>query len=115
MFDESADITDIYLASDLLITDYSSVMFDYSLLRRPMYFYCYDLAKYKNVLRGFYFDFEETAPGPVSLTTKQLVQDIKTGLTERYKDKYDKFVEKYNPWDDGHAAEKIIGCLFREG
>lgn len=115
VFDESTDITDIYLASDILITDYSSVMFDYSLLRRPMYFYCYDLARYKNVLRGFYFDFEETAPGPVSLTTKQLVQDIKNGLSEKYKDKYDDFVEKYNPWDDGHAAEKIIECLFKEG
>ncbi|MCI8307703.1 MAG: bifunctional glycosyltransferase family 2 protein/CDP-glycerol:glycerophosphate glycerophosphotransferase [Lachnospiraceae bacterium] len=115
VFDEAADITDIYLASDMLITDYSSVMFDYSLLRRPMYFYCYDLAKYKNVLRGFYFDFEETAPGPISLTTKQLVQDMKTGLSEKYKDKYDNFVEKYNPWDDGHASEKIIGCLFKEG
>lgn len=115
VFDESTDITDIYLASDLLITDYSSVMFDYSLLKRPMYFYCYDLAKYKNVLRGFYFDFEETAPGPVSLTTKQLVQDIKNGFSEKYKDKYDNFVEKYNPWDDGHAAEKIIEYLFKEG
>ena len=53
----SEDISLLYLVSDLLITDYSSVMFDYSLLRRPMIFYCYDLQEYKDSLRGFYFDF----------------------------------------------------------
>lgn len=115
VFDQSEDITEIYLASDILITDYSSVMFDYSLLNRPMYFYCYDLFKYKNTLRGFYFDFEKTAPGPISLTTEKLVEDIKNGVTEDHRGRYESFVEKYNPWDDGHASEKTIQYLFRSG
>ena len=57
-FDQSFDIAELFLVSDMLITDYSSVMFDYSILRRPMLFYAYDLEKYKNDLRGFYFDYE---------------------------------------------------------
>ena len=107
-FDESKDISDIYLVSDILITDYSSVMFDYSLLKRPMYFYCYDLERYKNILRGFYFDFENEAPGPISLTTTDLINDIKGHRHEEYKDKYDAFTEKYNPWDDGCASQKVV-------
>ena len=114
IFDQSEDITDIYLASDILITDYSSVMFDYSILKRPMYFYCYDLLKYKNTLRGFYFDFEKTAPGPISLTTEQLVEDINRGITEENERKYDAFVAKYNPWDDGHASENVVRHLFEK-
>ncbi len=107
-FDESKDISDIYLVSDILITDYSSVMFDYSLLKRPMYFYCYDLERYKNILRGFYFDFENEAPGPISLTTTDLINDIKGHRHEEYKDKYDAFTKKYNPWDDGCASQKVV-------
>ena len=54
-FDKSYDISYLYLISDMLVTDYSSVMFDYSILRRPMFFYCYDLCEYKDKLRGILF------------------------------------------------------------
>ena len=112
VYNQSVDIASLYLVSDMLITDYSSVMFDYSLLDRPMYFYCYDLQKYKNVLRGFYFDFENSAPGPVSVTTLSLVDDI---INERHKDfaeKYGEFKRCYNPWDDGLSSSKVIDVLF---
>lgn len=112
--DESVDIADLYLVSDILITDYSSVMFDYSLLDRPMYFYCHDIKKYKNVLRGFYFDFEQTAPGPISVTMEQLISDIKNEEHKNYSDRYTEFKEKYNPWDDGQASLKVIKTLFEE-
>lgn len=114
-FDESMDISDIYLVSDILITDYSSVMFDYSILRRPMYFYCYDIEKYKNVLRGFYFDFEDEAPGPISFTTGALIDDIKADRAGEYREKYERFNEKYNPWDNGEASKKVLEYLFKEG
>ena len=52
-YDMSYDISLLYLVSDMLITDYSSVMFDYSILKRPILFYCYDLNEYKNTLRDF--------------------------------------------------------------
>ena len=73
-----------------------------------MYFYCYDLERYKNILRGFYFDFENEAPGPISLTTTDLINDIKGHRHEEYKDTYDAFTEKYNPWDDGCASQKVV-------
>lgn len=76
-FTAQAEISSLYLAADALITDYSSVMFDYSLLGRPMFFYAYDLEKYRDELRGFYFDFLEEAPGPVSQTTEELIRDIR--------------------------------------
>ena len=76
-FDETKDIAWLYLVSDMLITDYSSVMFDYSILNRPMLFFAYDLEDYKENLRGFYFDFVNDIPGPISRDTDQLIKDIK--------------------------------------
>ena len=73
---QNKDITDLYLVSDMLITDYSSVMFDYSILNRPMFFFMYDLESYRDELRGFYFDILKELPGPVSKTTEKLIDDI---------------------------------------
>ncbi|MDR3084521.1 MAG: CDP-glycerol glycerophosphotransferase family protein, partial [Streptomyces sp.] len=61
---EYPDIADLYVAADIMITDYSSVMFDYAHLKRPMLFFTYDLEHYRDTLRGFYFDFEQDSPGP---------------------------------------------------
>ena len=65
-FEADQDISDLYLVSDMLITDYSSVMFDYCILNRPMFFFMYDLEEYRDELRGFYFDVLEEIPGPIS-------------------------------------------------
>lgn len=110
-YDLSYDIAELYLVSDLLITDYSSVMFDYSLLKRPMFFYAYDLENYKNNLRGFYFDFIQEAPGPISLTTEDLIDDIKNYRPEEYVEKYKAFSQKYNHLDDGTASKQIISLI----
>lgn len=107
-FDEKVDIARLYLAADLLITDYSSVMFDYSILQRPMFFFAYDLEDYKDSLRGFYFDFLEEAPGPISKDTEQLLTDILHYEKSQWQEKYEAFHEKYNHVDDGRAAEKIL-------
>lgn len=109
--DKSYDIAWLYLLADRLITDYSSVMFDYSILKRPMFFFAYDLENYKNNLRGFYFDLLEEAPGPVSLTTSQLINQMKEYRSEAYEEKYHAFCEKYNPFDNGHASEKVINII----
>lgn len=112
-FDASYDISGMYLVSDMLITDYSSVMFDYSVLKRPILFYCYDLEKYKNQLRGFYFDFQKEAPGPISETTQALIADIIHYRARDYEEKYKAFSEKYNPWDDGQASGKVVDLIER--
>ena len=111
-FDASYDIAELYLAADLLITDYSSVMFDYSLLRRPMFFYAYDLEEYKDQLRGFYFDFIEEAPGPIVTSTKLLVDEIRNYKFEHYEDKYRAFCEKYNHADSGEASKKVVDLIL---
>lgn len=110
-YDLSYDISTLYLVSDMLITDYSSVMFDYSILKRPMFFYCYDLEEYKDNLRGFYFDFLEEAPGPVVLTTQVLIEEIKNYNKDEYRLKYEAFHRKYNHADDGNASKKVIEII----
>lgn len=107
-FDETKDIAWLYLVSDMMITDYSSVMFDYSILRRPMFFFAYDLEDYKDNLRGFYFDFVNEVPGPISRDTDQLIEDILTYDADQWRDKYDTYHEKFNSRDDGKASDKIV-------
>lgn len=111
VFDNSYDIADLYLVSDMLITDYSSVMFDYSLLKRPMLFYAYDLEQYKNILRGFYFDFEKEAPGPIFTTAEDFIMNVKNYEPSIYKDKYTAFEKKYHLYERGNASEQVIQLL----
>src|SRR5699024_4659647 len=67
------DIAELYLVSDILITDYSSVFFDYANLKRPILFYTYDLEKYRTQLRGFYLNMEKDLPGPLLETSEEVV------------------------------------------
>jgi len=76
-FSAYSDISDLYLISDVLITDYSSVFFDYANLRKPILFFTYDLKKYRDELRGFYFNFEEQAPGPLLKNTNDIITYLK--------------------------------------
>lgn len=108
------DISELYLISDILITDYSSVFFDYANLRRPMLFYTYDLEKYRDILRGFYFDIEKEVPGPLLYTTEEVVDAIKRidTVNREYSQRYDRFYHRFCEWEDGHAAEKVVKSVF---
>lgn len=108
------DIARLYLISDILVTDYSSVFFDYANLKRPMLFYTYDLEKYRDVLHGFYIDMEEELPGPMLFTTEEVVDAIRKlpELEDKYKEKYDVFYEKYCGWEDGNASKKVVEAVF---
>ena len=86
-------------------------MFDYSILGRPMYFFAYDLDKYANTLRGFYFDYEEEMPGPIVKTTDDLITAITDHDPAVYDLRYQKFREKYNPFDDGRACTHIFSLM----
>lgn len=113
-FDETKDIAFLYLAADLLITDYSSVMFDYSLLRRPMLFFAYDLDNYRENLRGFYFDFLDEVPGPISRDTEQLIEDIEHYADKEWTEKYDAFTKKYHQFETGTASRQVLKTLGLE-
>ncbi len=108
------DISELYLISDYLITDYSSVFFDYANLKRPMLFFTYDLEKYRDVLRGFYIDIEEELPGPLLFTTEEIIDAFNNidQIEDEYKEKYKAFYEKYCSWEDGQASGKVANEVF---
>lgn len=116
-YDVSAygDIAELYLISDLLITDYSSVFFDYAHLNRPMLFFTYDLEKYASILRGFYFDFEAVVPGPLLKESDQVIDYIEDIATQskQYEEKYTAFQERFCSLDDGKASQRVVDGLFR--
>ncbi|WP_067453821.1 CDP-glycerol glycerophosphotransferase family protein [Actinomadura macra] len=109
------DITELYLIADMMISDYSSVMFDYANTGRPMLFFTYDLADYRDRLRGFYFDFEAEAPGPLVETSDALIEAIRDveSATAGHQDRYKEFVNRFCPLDDGHAAARTVDHVFR--
>ena len=116
-FDESKydDIAELYLISDILITDYSSVFFDYANLKRPMLFYTYDLDSYGDVIRGFYFDMENNVPGPLLFTTEEVIDSIKNieKIKEEYKEKYEEFYETFCSLEEGNASQKIVERIWK--
>lgn len=108
------DIADLYLISNILITDYSSAMFDYAILKRPMIFYDYDYDKYTKDVRGLYFNFKELAPGPIAFTTDQVINQLDEILAGHWKmnKNYRHLISKFTKWDDGHATERAVQQLF---
>ena len=109
--DHTWDIQELYLISDMLITDYSSVMFDYPLLERPMLIFASDYENYKNNLRGFYFDLFDEFPGPISQTTEDLIREIKFYDFENYVDKYQSFLKKFTEYESGNASKQIVNLI----
>ena len=109
------DVSRLYVISDLLITDYSSVFFDYANLNRPILFYMYDLDEYQNKLRDFYFSLD-ILPGPILKTEKDLIKEIKKTKTisKNYKEKYEKFNKKFNYLNDSESSLRVINTIFKE-
>ena len=108
------DINELYVISDLLITDYSSVFFDYANLKRPILFYMYDLEDYRDNIRGFYLDLEEL-PGKILKTESELIQEIKSISNQfEYTKKYQDFNQKFNYLDDGQASKRVIEKIFHQ-
>ena len=106
-----SEINDLYIISDVLITDYSSVLFDYGILKRPILFYMYDLEYYQDELRGFYLTLDEL-PGPIVETQEDLEEKLLTldewTKSEDYISKYKEFSDRFTYLDDGHAAERVV-------
>jgi CDP-glycerol glycerophosphotransferase len=103
------EVSDLYLASDAAIVDYSSLRFDYAVTGKPMIFHVPDLQRYVET-RGWLFDFEPTAPGPLLDTTEELVaalQDL-DGVRVKHQAEYDAFKADYLDLDDGHAGARFV-------
>jgi CDP-glycerol glycerophosphotransferase len=110
------NITDLYLAADVLITDYSSVMFDYTVTGKPIIFMTPDLERYRTE-RGFYFDFEAEAPGPILNTQDEVVKALQSldEISRNYQTKYRNWQLKFDAHEDGHASSRVIAKVFTEG
>ena len=108
------DISELFLVSDMLITDYSSVMFDFAPTGRPMVFFTYDLEQYRDKLRGFYFDFEAEAPGPLLATSDEVVSAIAgiDAVASAHRPAYEAFTARFCPLDDGKAAARVCDRVF---
>lgn len=107
------NILDLMIASDCLITDYSSVIFEYSLLKKPQFFYAYDLEKYENKERGFYMDYKSFVPGPIIYDTNGLINEIENYDFNRYREKINNIADDYQV-HDGKCRERFINYFFNK-
>jgi len=111
------EINDLFLAADVTITDYSSIMFDFSVTSKPLIFFAPDLEDYRDRRRGTYFDLAEKGPGPVVSTTDEVVDALADlpSVRARYAERYADWQATYNPRDDGHAAARVVDAVFGGG
>lgn len=111
------DVSELFLAADALITDYSSVMFDFTVTGKPIFFFTPDVQHYRDDLRGFYFDLLSVAPGPVVQTFDELLGLLRSmdAADPAYADRYAAWRERFNPLDDGHAAQRVVQRLLQLG
>lgn len=108
------DVNPLYLISDLMITDYSSTMFDYANLKRPMVFHMFDRVNYDENIRGFYLPLEEL-PGPITTTIPELAKAIKDQIENfDYNQKYKDFNAKFNPFENGNSSQNVIAQCFSQ-
>jgi CDP-glycerol glycerophosphotransferase len=107
------DVRDLYAAADVMVTDYSSVMFDFAITGRPIIFYPYDLDRFRDEIRGFYFDLFSEAPGPVVHTQEELfeaLRNVPSGSAE-HADRYTDFRRTFTALEDGHATDRVLARL----
>ncbi|WNF27363.1 CDP-glycerol glycerophosphotransferase family protein [Streptomyces sp. C11-1] len=110
-----SDVAELLLISDVLVTDYSSILFDFAQTGRPMLFHTYDLAHYRDTLRGFCFDFERRAPGPLIPDSAGIVAALREpeAATAGHREAYERFREAFCDLDDGSAAARVVDRMLK--
>ena len=108
-----SSIDDFYKVADALVTDYSSVMFDYALTGKKLIFFAYDLEEYTGSIRGTCFDLEKEAPGPVVRTTEDVISSIRSN--EGFDEKRQAFLDKYLNYENAESSKKIFEEVFVKG
>ncbi|MCI2238225.1 CDP-glycerol glycerophosphotransferase family protein [Kineococcus sp. TRM81007] len=108
------DINDLYLAADVLVTDYSSAMFDFAITGKPIVSFTYDFEHYRDVLRGFYFDLHGIAPGPVLARSEEVLDAVEDPeeLRVASKERYELFQETFCHAEDGRAADRVLDLVL---
>jgi CDP-glycerol glycerophosphotransferase len=108
------DLSELFLVTDALITDYSSMMCDFAATGKPMVFYTYDLDDYRDNLRGFNLDFEAEVPGPLLASSAEVIAAVGDldAVTEQHRARYEAFAAKFCPLDDGKAGARACDRIF---
>ncbi|MBR2728178.1 MAG: CDP-glycerol glycerophosphotransferase family protein [Solobacterium sp.] len=104
------DVQELLCAADVLISDYSAIMFDYSITKRPCFLYYPDLEEYTSKDRNLYFDIG-ALPFIGAHTQEELLQSIADFSPEGYTDSVDTFLKQIGSYDDGHAAERVAQLI----
>jgi len=104
------DVNHLLAISDILVTDYSSIPFEFALLNRPMIFYAYDLESYQS-MRGFWEDYETLVPGPVVRNTAELIQAIHDGPFDQVRTR--QFSDDWNTYSRGNSSQNLIDSLYK--
>lgn len=109
VFDASKDVAieTALCAADTVITDYSSLIFEYALLERPMIFFAYDLADYEDA-RSFYFDYESFVPGKIVTDTQAIIDEVKRLETDFDIEKVRRFKADFMSACDGNSTRRIV-------
>jgi CDP-glycerol glycerophosphotransferase len=100
------DITRLYLAADVLVTDYSSAMFDFAVTDKPMFFLTPDLEGYRDRVRGLYLDFGSVAAGPVVRSTGELLRAL--GEDDTWASAREELRRTFAPYDDGSVTDRLL-------
>ena len=108
---KSLEIDQLLCASDVCVSDYSSLIFEYSLFERPMIFFAYDLDDYFD-WRGFYYNYDELTPGPVVKETEEIIDYIRHLDTRFDQAQVHAFKEKFMSSCDGHATDRIMALVL---
>lgn len=103
------DVKELYLLSDILITDYSSVVVEYALLNKPIIFYAYDVERYD---RGFYGSYESMVPGIVVKNMDDLVDVVLNPLNSEFDKKRENFLKTQYEYLDGKATTRVVDVIM---
>ncbi|MER6397815.1 CDP-glycerol glycerophosphotransferase family protein [Kitasatospora sp. NPDC001603] len=115
------DVQELLLIADVLVTDYSSITFDFAITGRPVLFFTYDLEHYRDTLRGFSFDFEAQAPGPLIPDSAGLLDALRgladdgSGPPPGYRERYRAFRATHCGLEDGGAARRVVDRMLDLG
>ena len=108
---DNPDIADLYLAADTLVTDYSSAMFDFAVTGKPLLLYPYDLAHYRDRLRGFTLDLDTEGPGPLILEPEALAEALLALPAAADAERYAAFRRRWCTLDDGQATDRVLDLV----
>lgn len=113
LISDSMDTNELLSVVDLLITDYSSIFFDYLITGKPILYYMWDAESYSEE-RGSYFELNEL-PGPILYTISEIIQAVRNveKTSEEHSDKYKLFQKQFACYDDGQVTKRMVDFVFK--